>query len=381
MNSNAGLMLNSVFKDQPTSEGFVTATTDLVSPVSLSNPLPSPSANASLNAFPGVSIKPTNANNPYQDRKEGFIDSISLGNRFNVGAQAGLADNASMGVVTQSNTNLAVADSKGDVQSGVIQETIHASEQAAVNHQQMSNLATTKSDGTRSEKSESEETRTGKNYSASHGASTRTGIDMSVLTRDESLRVFGSPVAALEALSTSVEQRVSFGRHVRTLADQENLTAEVKSAVSSEGVTSPLPTRNLDTEHGADGSGIKAAGDYSFRQITDNSDVKLGEERIFRSPVSDNEMDNFYWNRGLIIASSANYQDEETGLSSVTSRSFLFGLTYDSPQQFYADLRARSETEPEFKQALIDLGRESNSRGNRTTIETDEILERLSRKD
>ena len=382
MNSGAGWMLSSAYKDNPEYAGKTTSVVEnSAGIIDLSSfSLMPTGAPSTPNLVAGSAPRPQTSSSPANNKMHSATDLFNLGNRFSVNTQAGLTDTATMGLMTQSNTTLAVSDTNGEVHSGIDQQSIQTSEQAAVNHQQSSNLATTKSDGTRSEKSESQETRSGKNYSDSHGASTRTGIDMSVLTRDESLRVFGSPVAALEALSTSVEQRVSFGRHVKSLADNENLTADFRSDVNNDGPRSPLASRNLSTEHSADGVGIKAAGDYSFGKVNEESAVKPGEVRVFRIPAEEKEQDDFFWNRGLQIASTANYQDEETGLGSVTARSYLFGLTYDSPQQMYADMRARSENDPEFKQALIDLARDATSRGRNATIETSEILDRLERK-
>ncbi len=334
--------------------------------------------------LPASSLKsskgsPSTKNNPANSSS--FLGSWNLGTNGNVHSQSGLTDNTMFGLNSQSTTNLSVADNSGETHSGVIQKSIAANDQASFNHQQSSNYLETKSDASHESDSNSRETREGKNFSDSSGASTHTGIDMSVLARDEALKLFdNNPEQVLKAMSGDMGQREAFGRHLKTMADQRNLTGEIASGVDLRAPTQSLKPRDLRLSHQADGAGIESAHQYSYGNIEGGSKVKLGEGRVFQMAISKEEQDQLLWNRGLMLAASADYQDQETGVKSVLARSYLFGLSYDSPQQLYSEMRDKSAADPQFKQALIELGRDQTSLAQTGTIETSEILEHLARK-
>ena len=386
LSSGGGFMLNSSYRDVPAFDG--------TSPVgSSSNFTNDPNILGSnviglvgQNGIPNMQnlVKPKKGNpsqKPGEFNTNIFNNSGNLSGHVTVGTTAGRTDSAALSLQSGSITNLTISDNSGETHSGVMQKSIAANDQAAFNHQQSSNYSETKSDSSQESDSKSRETREGNNFSDSSGASTRTGIDMSVLARDEALKLFdNNPEQVLKAMSGDMGQREAFGRHLKTMADQRNLTGEIASGVDLRAPTQPLKPRDLRLSHQADGAGIEAAHQYSYGNIEGGSKVRLDEGRVFQMAISKEEQDQLLWNRGLMLAASADYQDQETGVKSVLARSYLFGLSYDSPQGLYSEMRDKSAADPQFKQALIDLGRDQTSLAQDGTIETSEILERLQKK-
>ena len=126
----------------------------------------------------------------------------------------------------------------------------------------------------------------------------------------------------------------------------------------------------------ADQLGVESAYEYSVGRVEQGSQV--GQQPEIGMPVSKSDIEQHYLVKGLTIAASAQYQQTETGMLSVASRSYLFGLGYSSPKDLYQTMYAKSQSDPEFRQALIDLGREGNKKTGQP-LDTEEIVRRLSR--
>ena len=95
-------------------------------------------------------------------------------------------------------------------------------------------------------------------------------------------------------------------------------------------------------------------------------------------PISESDHQQFLLVKGLTVAASARYQQTETGMISVGSRSFLFGLGYESPAELYKTLQTKSDADSEFRSALIELGKQSLSASDRP-VSSAEIVRILSR--
>ncbi len=377
INSAGGWMSNSGLKNAEPSQIDLTNTGN-----------PENTQNASL-AIPQTLNLPMISNgitaNTNSKKKENLLNSSlteigSVGTKLAVNTQAGKTDSVGISSFTQSASNHQNVNSNAEQHNGMIQNQITTGDLSTISHQQSTNLSSLKSDGTRMESSSSHEHREGRNFSDVNGASTRTGVDMSLQTRDEALRIFGSPEAALESMSSSTSMRMSLGRHMRTLSDSQTIRDDISSNADHDFPIGELESRALHRAHKADSAGVQAAGELGFDQVRASTSVRPGVMRTFKATVPEGERNLIYWNRGLTIASAAHYQQDETGALSVASRSYLFGLTYSSPQQFYNDLKTRSAADPAFKSALIELGRDFSADVDKKTIETSEILDRLERK-
>lgn len=392
VNSGGGVMLNSAYRDSPSIstapiEGDIPNSNSMaqqnigshadlsqeISSTAIANPI------TVGNALTGKNK--TSLPNGAGLNQNLLTNSVNVNSHIGTTANAGMSDNTSLGVVAQSSKNINTSQMNAEQRSGMSQNQITTGDQSTISHLQSTNLSTLKSDGTRMESSSSHEHREGRNFSNVNGASTRTGVDMSLQTRDEALRIFGSPEAALESLSSSTSMRMSLGRHMRTLSDSQTIRDDISSNADHDFPIGELESRALHRAHKADSAGVQAAGELGFDQVRASTPVRPGVMRTFKATVPEGERNLIYWNRGLTIASAAHYQQDETGALSVASRSYLFGLTYSSPQQFYNDLKTRSAADPEFKSALIELGRDFSADVDKKTIETSEILDRLERKD
>ena len=95
-------------------------------------------------------------------------------------------------------------------------------------------------------------------------------------------------------------------------------------------------------------------------------------------PFSEPDRQQFLLVKGLTITASAQYQQTETGMLSVGSRSFLFGLSYSSPAELYKTLQTKSEADPEFRAALIELGKKGQESSVRP-LDSAEVVRILSR--
>lgn len=382
IDSTGGAMLNGVMKN---TSGDLPINAAQGSSIDLSSVslTPPPTGNLSNLLIPSVTLngKPNSASKVPTAQNHAMTDSLSLGTRINFNTQADKNDSARQSMSTQSRTNLMVNDVSGQNHSGVIQKNIADSDQATRSSQQVSNLSESKSDGTQVTDANSDQNSKGQSFNESNGASMNTTVSMDTLARDEALRTWGGASEALEALVGSSDTREAFGRHVNSMASQYDPTASITSQVSNQEPRSPLAPRNLKNEHRANSAGIDTVYESSARAIQDDSGVKLDESRVFRPAITQEENDNLLWQRGLGLAVSAAYQDRETGVKSVTSRSYLFGMTYNSVDDLRQKMIAKSNEDPNFRQALIYVGNLQNSRGSTTTIETSEILKRLEKED
>lgn len=203
-----------------------------------------------------------------------------------------------------------------------------------------------------------------------------TGVVMGSTVRDEAIKIFGGPQDVLRNLNNSSAARVAFGRHINNVVlDQIPFTLS-KSAPTP--MTNPVGghQNTVNAVYEADQLGVESAYEYSVGRVEQGSQV--GQQPEIGMPVSKSDIEQHYLVKGLTIAASAQYQQTETGMLSVASRSYLFGLGYSSPKDLYQTMYAKSQSDPEFRQALIDLGREGNKKTGQP-LDTEEIVRRLSR--
>lgn len=297
---------------------------------------------------------------------------------INTAAEAQRAESTSSSMSAGSSTSIGRSNTAAALRTEGTMTTLADQRESSFSDTQSAALTDSAARSASSDRAEESRTGRTRNYSDQQVSTISTGLGMSPSLREAALQTYGSPQAAIEALNQSTAERMAFAQHMQTAArEEENLT----DRLPREGTPSlPVPSvgnASLSDRYNADAAGIAGAASYADGNVRRASLAAEGARRTFM-PATAREEEALYFNRGLIAAASADYQVSGTGMASAGARSFLFGTGYSSPAALYRDLEAKAKADPDFRAALIDLGRESSRTGSRE-LTPEDILSRLAR--
>ena len=292
-------------------------------------------------------------------------------------------DSSSFAQQTSSTANIINASNSSSIQKNTTNEMLSEGRQSSLTHSMNSSLVTNHQANERTDLSRTKEKSNRRQFANQDQSHISTGVAMNTSVRDQALHLFGSPQEALSALSASTQTRISLARHMQTLAREEDgITDTIGNSAGATDIPQQLskPTaQSLRTGFSADSSGIEASHTFSSEYIRGAVGHLTNSPQQTFMPISDSDREQFYLVKGLTAAASAQYQTDQTGMISVGSRSFLFGLGYSSPGDLYKSLLAKSHQDQEFREALIHLGKSVHSDPERT-FDSKEIISMLSRK-
>lgn len=341
--------------------------------------IPSSLPNASLSsAVPNTMSRP---NNSKSVPSESSLTNGRIASNLSGTTNVQKSDHTSFGATVTDSKSLSTGNSVSDIYRHSDAESLSDKHEASISHGQGSTFGETRNLTSSESHSNLQTSTNNRHFTNDHQSHISTGVAMNTTVRDEALNVFGSPQEALMTLNRSTDSRLAFGRHMQNVVrNRENLTDSIGNSIFAHNTHHfdyIKKKSDLKASADADAAGIESANAHSQASVRKERPQPMFGTNSFM-PISEPDRQQFLLVKGLTIAASAQYQQTETGLLSVGSRSFLFGLGYSSPAELYKTLQTKSEADPEFRAALIELGKKGQESSVRP-LDSAEVVRILSR--
>jgi conjugal transfer mating pair stabilization protein TraG len=211
-----------------------------------------------------------------------------------------------------------------------------------------------------------------KHISEGRNEEMRSGYDRDPMIRQEALELGGgNPAETLRMLNNSADFRRGLADSVERRSTSEDPLPLAQELPSIGHHDMPEGLKHI---YDADTMGVAAAHQHATSSLDKDSKDALSLKRSTVVPRSEDDQREFFFTRGLILATSASYENE-TGIVSTARRAYLFGAGYNSPAETYQHLRVQSESDPDLRRSLEKLGKESVNSGR--PVSAAEILRRL----
>lgn len=204
----------------------------------------------------------------------------------------------------------------------------------------------------------------GKTYQITEGNGIYTQVQFSNMVRDRALNRFGSADAALENLNQNHEARFTFGKEIDELNKaMDGMTSQINNNVQKP--VNDLPTPNvqgIENEYNVETKAVQATYDYSAGLREQERQIGYDENDGLKEVNKDAELNKQYMNRGLNKLATDEYFRSQTSAKSTIMRAFLSDIDYDSPNDILKDLRNKAESNEDFRNELIQIGKTMDAR-------------------
>ena len=196
---------------------------------------------------------------------------------------------------------------------------------------------------------------TSEQVSNNTGSRINTDVLMNNKARDIALKKFGDPTSALNSLNQSLTARIEFAQDLKDHLPKNSQLTEISQNLSNPRTNSGSRAEpSLGQQFVVDRQAVTGTYDYSANLREQEGQNQLTHTMM---PQSTHDREAQYLMGGLTRATSEIYRNEESGLSSVISRSFGFGINYQSGQQILEVLKDKATSDQHLRSALIELGR------------------------
>lgn len=186
-----------------------------------------------------------------------------------------------------------------------------------------------------------------------------TNVDLGNQLRDYAIEKYNNPNDALEQLNNSIE-RLNFGKEIKDLTEsKEQFTTGIENKVPDrkfENLDTEKNKQALELEYQAEAGAVRGTFDFSASERANEKKIKpLNKTAII--PISNEEKEELFLKKGIAMASSKDFIENNTGMIDVIVLSYLNGLGHNSPEKLYNNLLNEIGSNKQLRDSLIDLGK------------------------
>lgn len=198
-------------------------------------------------------------------------------------------------------------------------------------------------------------------HTASNGTANKVTQDRDNVVRDLGLAMAGGDAfEALRMFNTSSENRAI----LTSMVDKQQphletvLPPKQKSVAKNRDEFIGTTRDDIQRDYLASSAGVQATSDDSVQRRRAEKHIDIPTKADFMAQTTQ-ERDLANYKMGLMVVSTSEYLQKETGLLSVLERAFGGAFTYSSPQEMYAHLSTEAETNSQLRETLTEIGRVS----------------------